>query len=127
MNARLRDNVYMLSSDTSMYWSRGRNQPPATNSWFYRAAPSAEVEMTAYALMSYLKFYRKKGVQMSSKIAVWLTRQRNAFGGFASTQVGKPTYSFPIGKWEEKEEHIFISIFPFGVYICPSTLSFIFL
>ncbi|GFS07411.1 alpha-2-macroglobulin-like protein [Elysia marginata] len=71
---------------TTMHWSRGRYQPPMTNSWYYRAAPSAEVEMTSYALMSYLKFYSRRPVQMGSKIAVWLTRQRNAFGGFSSTQ-----------------------------------------
>lgn len=70
----------------TMYWSRGRYQPPATSSWYYRAAPSAEVEMTSYALMSYMKVYRRRPVQMSSNIAVWLTRQRNANGGFASTQ-----------------------------------------
>ncbi|GFO36086.1 alpha-2-macroglobulin-like protein [Plakobranchus ocellatus] len=72
--------------DMHMYWTRGKSQPPATNTWFYQAAPSAEVEMTSYALMSYLQLYQDQAVKMSHKISMWLNRQRNSFGGFASTQ-----------------------------------------
>ncbi|GFO31702.1 alpha-2-macroglobulin-like protein, partial [Plakobranchus ocellatus] len=65
-----------------MYWTRGKDQPPTTNTAFYQAAPSAEVEMTSYALMSYLHFSPRE----AEKIALWLSRQRNPLGGFASTQ-----------------------------------------
>ncbi|GFO49774.1 alpha-2-macroglobulin-like protein, partial [Plakobranchus ocellatus] len=71
-----------LKNDKHIYWRRGKHQPPTTNTKFYPAAPSAEVEMASYALMSYLQF----SPHHAGKIALWLTRQRNAFGGFASTQ-----------------------------------------
>ncbi|GFN83078.1 alpha-2-macroglobulin-like protein [Plakobranchus ocellatus] len=71
-----------LKNDKHIYWRRGKRQPPTTNTKFYPAAPSAEVEMASYALMSYLQF----SSHHAEKIALWLTRQRNSFGGFASTQ-----------------------------------------
>ncbi|GFO27558.1 alpha-2-macroglobulin-like protein, partial [Plakobranchus ocellatus] len=68
--------------DKHIYWKRHTSQPPTTNTKFYPAAPSAEVEMASYALMSYLHFFPNQ----SEKIAMWLSHQRNSFGGFASTQ-----------------------------------------
>ncbi|GFO36563.1 alpha-2-macroglobulin-like protein [Plakobranchus ocellatus] len=65
-----------------MYWRRSKRHPLATNTGFHRAAASAEVEMTSYALMSYLHFSPVE----AEKIAMWLSRQRNSLGGFASTQ-----------------------------------------
>jgi hypothetical protein len=43
------------------------------------------VEMTGYALMSYLK--REGSISDVTKIVKWLSKQRNNYGGFASTQV----------------------------------------
>ncbi|GFN89996.1 alpha-2-macroglobulin-like protein [Plakobranchus ocellatus] len=71
-----------LKDDKHIYWVRGKLQPPTANIKFYPTAPSAEVEMASYALMSYLQF---SPIQ-ARKIAMWLSRQRNLFGGFASTQ-----------------------------------------
>jgi hypothetical protein len=41
--------------------------------------------MTGYALMSYLK--REGSISDVTKIVKWLSKQRNNYGGFASTQV----------------------------------------
>ncbi|GFO15937.1 alpha-2-macroglobulin-like protein, partial [Plakobranchus ocellatus] len=71
-----------LKDDKHIYWTRGKRNPFATRTNIYPAAPSAEVEMAAYALMSYLQFSPKH----AEKIAMWLSRQRNSFGGFSSTQ-----------------------------------------
>ncbi len=60
------------------YWSSGRPgevQP-------------AEVEMTAYALMSHLANGGSSAIGSALPIVRWLTSQRNARGGFRSTQVG---------------------------------------
>lgn len=45
---------------------------------------SAEVEMTAYALLT---FAAKRDIAYSLPIVKWLTKQRNSLGGFSSTQV----------------------------------------
>ncbi|XP_071825339.1 C3 and PZP-like alpha-2-macroglobulin domain-containing protein 8 isoform X2 [Apostichopus japonicus] len=44
---------------------------------------SAEVEMTAYALLT---FAAKRDIAYSLPIVKWLTKQRNSLGGFSSTQ-----------------------------------------
>lgn len=47
---------------------------------------SSDVEMTGYALLSYLK--RRDFLATNAvKIVKWLSKQRNDFGGFSSTQV----------------------------------------
>ncbi|GFO17482.1 alpha-2-macroglobulin-like protein [Plakobranchus ocellatus] len=68
--------------DKHIYWTRGSRQPLPTTTRFHQAAPSAEVEMTSYALMAYLHFLPDE----AEKIAMWLSHQRNSLGGFASTQ-----------------------------------------
>jgi hypothetical protein len=45
----------------------------------------ADVEMTGYALMAYLR--RTDLLINATKIVKWLSKQRNQFGGFLSTQV----------------------------------------
>ncbi|XP_052791384.1 pregnancy zone protein-like isoform X2 [Mya arenaria] len=52
--------------------------------WWYYAAPSAEVEMTAYVLLALLE--TKTSVDEMAPIVQWISRQRNAYGGFSSTQ-----------------------------------------
>lgn len=76
-----------LLSGTLKYWSRETVKPKPVNTWFYYAAPSAEVEMTSYALMAYLKLFGERGIENSHNIAMWLSQQRNSNGGFSSTQV----------------------------------------
>ena len=55
-----------------------------TDYFGYQPRP-ADVEMTGYALMSYLK--RKELLKDVIKIVKWLSKQRNDYGGFSSTQV----------------------------------------
>lgn len=41
--------------------------------------------MTSYALLAALKYY--SDIDEAAAIVQWITRQRNAYGGFSSTQV----------------------------------------
>ena len=69
------------------HWKRRGEQPKPVNSWYYYSAPSAEVEMTSYALLATLEYYREDAVSRAQPIAFWLSNQQSAFGGFSSTQV----------------------------------------
>ena len=66
-----------------MYWKR---ETPASNSP-RQHAPSAEIEMTSYALLAMLTKDEHAPVNAVMPIVRWLTQQRNAYGGFTSTQV----------------------------------------
>ncbi|XP_062569935.1 pregnancy zone protein-like isoform X2 [Saccostrea cucullata] len=72
-----------------VYWSRDESKPKKENlnPWetFYRA-PSAEVEMTSYALLAYTVGDQPEAVINAKPIVMWLSKQRNAQGGFSSTQ-----------------------------------------
>jgi len=48
-----------------------------------------DIELTAYVLLAYLSKPRVHAGDMTTAagIVAWLTRQQNAYGGFASTQV----------------------------------------
>lgn len=46
---------------------------------------SAEVEMTAYGLLTYTLL---GDVASALPVVKWLSQQRNSLGGFSSTQVG---------------------------------------
>lgn len=50
---------------------------------------SVDVELTAYILLALLSKpnVTESDLTMASGIVAWLTRQQNAYGGFASTQV----------------------------------------
>ena len=69
------------------HWKRRGEQPKPVNSWYYYSAPSAEVEMTSYALLATLEYYREDAISRAQPIAFWLSNQQSAFGGFSSTQV----------------------------------------
>ncbi|XP_028400033.1 murinoglobulin-1-like isoform X2 [Dendronephthya gigantea] len=67
-----------ISKDDQLFWSRSNVQ---------RGSRSGDVEMTGYALLSYLRredFFVAK--LNAVKIVRWLSKQRNGFGGFSSTQ-----------------------------------------
>jgi hypothetical protein len=71
-----------------LFWSAAGVEPEPNNNYFdykYNHRPPADVEMTAYALMSYLR--RKESIGDVLKIVKWLSKQRNNYGGFSSTQV----------------------------------------
>ena len=74
-----------------MYWTE---QSKATTSPYRYYSPhrsSVEVEMTAYALLAILHEQNDKSSSVTDEamhIVRWLSKQRNSYGGFASTQVG---------------------------------------
>ena len=73
------------------HWEKPVTQSPATsydNLWrspVYQA-PSVNIELTSYALLTYIRVY---GVMNSWPIAKWILAQRNRNGGFSSTQVNQ--------------------------------------
>ncbi|NWT33972.1 A2ML1 protein, partial [Cardinalis cardinalis] len=76
-----------VSADGQLYWKRkGQAQEALELSW--AAAPSAEVEMTAYVLLAYLSQPSMSPADLgtASRIVRWLCKQQNPYGGFASTQ-----------------------------------------
>ncbi|XP_059165523.1 alpha-1-macroglobulin-like isoform X2 [Physella acuta] len=73
--------------DTLKYWGKDEDSRPKNNDpWHFYVAPSAEVEMTSYALLANLIHYGPRAIENTHKIAMWLSKQRNPFGGFSSTQ-----------------------------------------
>lgn len=53
------------------------------NPWYFEVPNGVSVEMTAYAMLTYLE---KGLVQDALPIMKWMVSQRNSEGGFASTQ-----------------------------------------
>ena len=72
-----------------MYWGKEKVVPPSNK--FYNRAPAADIELTAYALMTYILQAKEDSslIGQAMPIVRWLTKQRNALGGFASTQVSR--------------------------------------
>nr|XP_034308643.1 pregnancy zone protein isoform X4 [Crassostrea gigas] len=82
----LRSKVKRKGTDM-VYWSRDSEpKEEPTSPWGYYRAPSAEVEMTSYALLAYTVGNQPEAVINSKPIVMWLSKQRNAQGGFSSTQ-----------------------------------------
>ncbi|KAK7480021.1 hypothetical protein BaRGS_00028754 [Batillaria attramentaria] len=79
-------NQQAVDDGTVKHWKRQGEQPKPVNSWYYYSAPSAEVEMTAYALLATLAYYGNESLTMGQPIAFWLSNQQSAFGGYSSTQ-----------------------------------------
>nr|XP_054505358.1 alpha-2-macroglobulin-like protein 1 [Agelaius phoeniceus] len=78
---------HSISADGQLYWKRkGQAQKALELPW--AAAPSAEVEMTAYVLLAYLSQPSVSPADLgtASRIVRWLCKQQNPYGGFASTQ-----------------------------------------
>ncbi|NXS98378.1 A2ML1 protein, partial [Jacana jacana] len=70
-----------------IYWSQTPAKPtPSTSPW--SESRSVDVELTAYVLLALLSKPNTTGSDLmtASGIVAWLTRQQNAYGGFASTQ-----------------------------------------
>uniref|UniRef100_A0A914ZVE4 TEP1-F n=1 Tax=Parascaris univalens TaxID=6257 RepID=A0A914ZVE4_PARUN len=71
-------------NDGSVHWTAkvGGDKTKDTQQYFYQPRP-VDVEMSSYALLTYmLNDDAEKGLP----VVRWLTSQRNAFGGFSSTQ-----------------------------------------
>ncbi|NWI23554.1 A2ML1 protein, partial [Sula dactylatra] len=78
---------HSVSTEGQLYWQRkGKALPSSQPSW--AAAAPAEVEMTAYVLLAYLTQPQVSSADLktATQIVHWLTKQQNAYGGFASTQ-----------------------------------------
>jgi hypothetical protein len=70
-----------------MYWT-GQDKPKPQPTYYYYYRSSAEVEMTAYALLAILHQSDDNVVTNEvMDIIRWLSKQRNSYGGFSSTQV----------------------------------------
>uniref|UniRef100_A0A8C5QPB5 Alpha-2-macroglobulin n=1 Tax=Leptobrachium leishanense TaxID=445787 RepID=A0A8C5QPB5_9ANUR len=72
-----------VRKDSQVHWERPSAKPRAKQSSWYRAA-SAEVELTAYMLMTSLSG-PEKDLGRASEMVNWLSRQQNPYGGFSST------------------------------------------
>jgi len=76
-----------LSSAGTRHWETAddsSNALPTDWSPPYTQARAVNIEMTSYVLLTYCQL---KDLSMSLPIAKWIVAQRNANGGFASTQV----------------------------------------
>uniref|UniRef100_A0A8C4TWX5 Alpha-macroglobulin-like TED domain-containing protein n=1 Tax=Falco tinnunculus TaxID=100819 RepID=A0A8C4TWX5_FALTI len=76
-----------IRADGQIHWSQTSSQSrPNTSPWSQPL--SVDVELTAYILLALLSKPNVTGSDLAtaSGIVAWLTRQQNAYGGFASTQ-----------------------------------------
>lgn len=70
------------TKDDLKWWSKPIPENDK-NPWYHSLPRSVDVEMTSYALLTYL---RRNLVTDSLPVMKWLVKQRNAEGGFSSTQ-----------------------------------------
>lgn len=78
-----------VKEDTSIHWTRPQKNMGSVGLWYQDQAPSAEVEMTSYVLLTYLTNQpspTKEDLSTAMLIVKWLTKQQNSHGGFSSTQ-----------------------------------------
>uniref|UniRef100_A0A8C0EHL8 Alpha-macroglobulin receptor-binding domain-containing protein n=1 Tax=Bubo bubo TaxID=30461 RepID=A0A8C0EHL8_BUBBB len=75
-----------IKSGGQIHWSPKPSSLASTDIW--PDTQSVDIELTAYVLLAYLSKPRVHAGDMTTAagIVVWLTRQQNAYGGFASTQ-----------------------------------------
>uniref|UniRef100_A0A7N5JHF9 Ovostatin-like n=1 Tax=Ailuropoda melanoleuca TaxID=9646 RepID=A0A7N5JHF9_AILME len=70
------------------YWEREKKPAGEIFPSFYSRAPSAEIEITSYVLLAWLRKQNlaQEDMIVISQMARWLVRQQNYYGGFSSTQ-----------------------------------------
>ncbi|XP_064140723.1 alpha-2-macroglobulin-like protein 1 [Loxodonta africana] len=75
-----------IISGESIHWSQKPSQP--SNARFWSEPKAIDVELTAYVLLAQLAKARltQKEIAKATGIVAWLAKQRNAYGGFSSTQ-----------------------------------------
>ncbi|KAM8924733.1 alpha-2-macroglobulin-like protein 1 [Pelodytes ibericus] len=73
-----------VRSAGQLHWERKAAPRPSESLYWYRA-PSAEVELTSYMLLTFLSG-PEKDLGTASEIVNWLSKQQNPYGGFSSTQ-----------------------------------------
>ncbi|XP_022083908.1 CD109 antigen-like isoform X2 [Acanthaster planci] len=71
--------------DGVKHWVDPATADEQVDGWFcyYYPPPSADIEMTGYALLTYLA---RNEIARAAPVARWLTDQRNEYGGYGSTQ-----------------------------------------
>ncbi|NXP58499.1 A2ML1 protein, partial [Chloropsis cyanopogon] len=76
-----------IRADGQIHWSQTSSKPRTSTSPWSQPV-SVDVELTAYVLLALLSKpnVTESDLTMASGIVAWLTRQQNAYGGFASTQ-----------------------------------------
>ncbi|XP_052577522.1 murinoglobulin-1-like [Peromyscus californicus insignis] len=78
-----------VKEDNSVHWERPQ-KPRNSERYLYKPqAPSAEVEMNAYVLLTLLTAQpapAPEDVALAVRIVKWITKQQNSHGGFSSTQ-----------------------------------------
>ncbi|NXA60568.1 A2ML1 protein, partial [Mohoua ochrocephala] len=76
-----------IRADGQIHWSQTSSKPRTSTS-FWSQPVSVDVELTAYILLALLSKpnVTESDLTTASGIVAWLTRQQNAYGGFASTQ-----------------------------------------
>ncbi|NWT28567.1 A2ML1 protein, partial [Cardinalis cardinalis] len=76
-----------IRADGQIHWSQTSSKPRTSTSPWSQPVP-VDVEMTAYVLLALLSKpnVTESDLATASGIVAWLTRQQNAYGGFASTQ-----------------------------------------
>ena len=100
-------NHVSFSTGESIHWSRKPSPTSDASPW---SQPEAvDVELTAYVLLTLLSKddLTQKELSKATGIVAWLTKQRNAYGGFSSTQVNSLFFchlSGRIGSHMERDE-----------------------
>ncbi|NWH35501.1 A2ML1 protein, partial [Chloropsis hardwickii] len=76
-----------IRADGQIHWSQMSSKPRTSTSPWSQPV-SVDVELTAYVLLALLSKpnVTESDLTTASGIVAWLTRQQNAYGGFASTQ-----------------------------------------
>ncbi|KAI1242123.1 hypothetical protein IHE44_0005640, partial [Lamprotornis superbus] len=76
-----------VRADGQIHWSQTSSKPRTSTSPWSQPV-SVDVELTAYILLALLSKpnVTESDLATASGIVAWLTRQQNAYGGFASTQ-----------------------------------------
>ncbi|XP_004451447.2 pregnancy zone protein-like [Dasypus novemcinctus] len=78
-----------VKEEDSIHWQRSGKLQEAKELYYQPRAPSAEVEMTSYALLALLTVQpapSSEDLSVASRIVKWITKQQNPHGGFSSTQ-----------------------------------------
>uniref|UniRef100_A0A2K6C6J5 Alpha-2-macroglobulin like 1 n=1 Tax=Macaca nemestrina TaxID=9545 RepID=A0A2K6C6J5_MACNE len=75
-----------IISGESIHWSH--KPTPSSNASPWSEPMALDVELTAYALLAQLTkpSLTQKEIAKATSIVAWLAKQRNAYGGFSSTQ-----------------------------------------
>lgn len=79
--------LYCFAVDGLMYWrEKQESHKPNDNPWLrpYYRPRSADIEITAYALLAYSL---ERDLPVALAVSRWLSQQRNSLGGYSSTQV----------------------------------------